>query len=311
MAFSVLEPVTITDAMLTSVSVAAEDDSAVWVSGQPGNSYQLHDVRHRVETHSVYERVKVSDSAAGETTPPESDPVHWHRMRPTNKWAMFDPYPRTRTVAQERLEVVLRPGGFITALWLGGVRAQTAQVKVQSRPGGTVVYISPERRMDRALRDRWSLYWMARPQFAEDDLHLGLRPCIDPVITVTLTGQGEVGLGILLAGQTVRLGETFWGASAGPVGNSYVDFKEDGTAQWLRRDPTRALVGTVEVLARDTNLVNRVISRLDGTPALYIASEQPGHEPLRVFGFLQNQPSQLLRLENAVRSTQPINVIGL
>lgn len=311
MAFNVLEPVTITDAMLAATSLAAEDDSPVWQAGQAGNGYALGDKRHRVQTHSVYERIKRADSGAAENTPPENDPEHWLRMGPTNKWAMFDPYTRTRTRADQRLRVQLRPGGFITAVWLGGVQAQTAQVTVHSRPGGAQVYQSRVRQLDRAVRDRWSLYWLARPYQAEDDLHTGIRPCIDPVITIELGGAGAVGLGIVVVGQMLRLGETFWGASSGPVSNSYIAFEPDGTANWTRRDPTRSLTGSVEVAPRDAGMVSRTLARLDGVPALYIASGHEWHEPLRVFGFMQNQPSQLLRFENARQCIQPVNVTGL
>nr|DAY18257.1 MAG TPA: hypothetical protein [Caudoviricetes sp.] len=311
MAFSVLEPVPITATMVTASSLTVEDDSPVWQSGRPSNSYVVGDKRHRVETHSVYERIKAEASGAAENTPPENDPEHWLYMRPTNKWAMFDAYTRTRTTAQNRLSVTLRPGGFVTAVWLGGLDAKTAKVTVRSRPDGPVVYDSGIRQLDAAVRDRWSLYWLARPHVVEDTLFPNIRPCIDPNITIELTRSGSVGLGMVVLGQLVRIGETQWGAGAGPTSNSFIDFKADGTAKWTRRDPTRTLNCNVEVQPRDANMVSRLLARLDGVPALYIASSRQRHEPLRVFGFMQNQPSQVLRFENVKQCMQPINVIGL
>lgn len=307
--FGVLDRVDLTDAMI-STTLEAEDASAVWVAGQAANSYALGDLRHRVQTHSVYERIKTETVTTAENTPPEADDTHWKRMRPTNRGAAFDIYTNTRTRAAGSLTLTLRPGRMVTVVYTGGLKALTSRVQVAPFGSPDAVLDTGVRNMDQAMRDRWSLYWMSQPLLADDDLLLGVLPCLDPVITIELTHTDQVELGIVQVGTFVRLGETEWDAGAGPVDNSFYNFRADGSIEWMPRDPSRTMSGIVHVDARDARMVDKTVSRQVGRPFLYVGSHLPEHSALRVFGFLQMQQQQLLRFKNPKDCSLPFTVVG-
>jgi hypothetical protein len=310
--FSLLDSLALAlDGTVTSVASGGaeipEDPTPVWKPSAPAGTYAIGTEVHRVETHTVYTRL--TDHTGAETTPPENDSVNWLAMRASNRMAAFDIYRKTQTAADGDLTIVLRPAGFVTDLWLAGLQAQTVEVTVQAGPDGEEVWHAGPIGLDNALIDRWSLYWDEPQHLADDWLFTHVEMCPDPVITITLLNDGPVLLGSVQAGRTKRIGETRWGAGGGPIDNSFYDFEADGTAKWVRREPTTMLECQVEVDPADANYVDHLIRSRIGVPTLYISSELQRHGALRVFGFLQSIQPQTF--DNVKTNTLPIHVTGL
>ena len=98
----VIKPITITSGMLLSSSVP-ETDYAAWSAA---TAYALGAKVIRTSMHRIYQRL-VSGTTA---TAPESDPVNWLDIGPTNRWAMFDGEISTSTTKATSLAVTLAPG---------------------------------------------------------------------------------------------------------------------------------------------------------------------------------------------------------
>ena len=97
-------PITITDAMLVSSSVA-ETDYTAWSAG---TAYSVGNrvMRAVAGVHANFERLVAGTTA----TAPENDPINWVRVGPTNRWAMLDGAVGTSTSGTASISVTLTPG---------------------------------------------------------------------------------------------------------------------------------------------------------------------------------------------------------
>ena len=96
-------------------------------------SYGPGDVVLRTTTHRIYEALDHTTNHV-----PENNPAEWAVVGPTNTWAMFDNVLSTSTEATSTIEVVIRPGVFVTSLALLGVVGGTVTVVQKDAPGGTI-----------------------------------------------------------------------------------------------------------------------------------------------------------------------------
>ncbi|WP_137898354.1 hypothetical protein [Sphingomonas sp. 2SG] len=118
----VLQPITVTDAVLTSSSVA-EDDAIEWSSagGYPAGTRVV-----RRGTHRVYQSIIASNIG----NDPASTVGAWLDVGPTNRWAMFDQAIGSTTTDDNAITVALRPGPAVSGLAILDTNA--ARVRVQA-----------------------------------------------------------------------------------------------------------------------------------------------------------------------------------
>jgi len=120
----VLQPITITDAVLISSSVA-EDDAIEW---SPAGGYPAGTRVVRRGTHRVYESIIASNIG----NDPAATVGAWIDVGPTNRWAMFDQAIGSTTTDDNVITVTLRPGPAVSGLAILDTNA--AKVRVQA-PG--------------------------------------------------------------------------------------------------------------------------------------------------------------------------------
>lgn len=280
-----LVPKPLTDAMLTSSTVAAPDvavDGAAWVSGDP---YALGDFCCRPTTRRVYQ---CALAHTGVTTPPEDDPTRWTDVRPMNRWAMFDSYISTRTQGPSPLTVVLRPG-FINAAVVYGAVGSQATLTYKDGPGGTVL-----RTLTRSLYEPSTGWWdylfgtrRARSKLVMRDLPI--RP--DPELTLTIEGTGTVGCGLLGFGDlrplsTVANFGTQLGARAEPITYSYIKTEADGTVKIVRKGSATNLRMSVMLADVDGDAALAAIQSVLDVPVAVIGSDADRFDGLNGFGLI-------------------------
>ena len=279
----VMRPIDITAPLILATTIAAEDPSAVWAAGQAANSYVLGDLRHRAETHRVYERVKVEAAATAEHTLPENDPYHWKNIRPTNKWAAFDPWRLSdKSTVNNTLRWVLRPMQFVDAVWLGGISG-AARFSIVARYMG-VEYFRQEGSMEGAMRTNWYRYWTEPFVLATDALAIGMPIRPDPEIEIELTGPGAVSLGFICLSKLAILGETRFGAKTNIVDFNTVKQLIDGGVNVTMRGSAREMEATARIDVPNARYADSVLESVRGRPALVIGADRPVYEALRVFG---------------------------
>lgn len=276
----IIEPTTITDAMLTS-STVAETDFAAW---NGATAYTTGNKVIRTSTHRIYERLTNGTTA----TAPELDTTNWLDIAPTNRWAMFDNVVGTATNAATTLTVVLEPGSIsgLAALELVG---SELSVSMKDESGGAVVY-SETINLDGSIIDDIFDWFFAEYEQLTDvvltDLPSQYTEC---ELTISVTPiSGNVEIGVFKVGRVIEIGNTLAGAKVGITDYSKKETDDFGnTIITVRSYSKRA---SFDVLTDKANF-NKIFRRLAGlraTPAVYIGCEAAGYEPMIVYGFYKD-----------------------
>ena len=277
---NIITPITITDAKLTS-STLAEDTTSAWVSG----TYAVGDFRHVVATHRVYKCAV----AGSRTISPELDPTNWVDVRPTNKWAPFDIYTSTAAATVTTMTYVLTPGYF-NAIALYGLTGSQYSLTVKDEAGGTTIFS----RSGYLYADPigWYEYLFGTLRNITKLVFTGIpiRPAAEITLTITAATGEAVGLGMVAVGDYVSLaGEGDWGgalqgASAEPVTYSYIKTNDDGTTSIVRRHAATNLRVTVALPRTEADAVLQAMQNVLDVPVAWIASGASGYAGLSTFG---------------------------
>lgn len=280
----VLAPITLTDAMLSSSTIAepAAGETA-WVSAA---AHTLGDQRIRATTHKVYEALITH---TGRTALPEVDTTYWLEIGPTAKWAVFDTEISTASTIVTPLTYVLRPG-FFNAIAFYGLDGTNISVSVKDAPAGAVIYSYSGDLL--SLPMDW-YDWAFGPIKTRTKLILdGITPYPDAELTLTITAAVgvTVGAGMIVVGDLrAFMGEVDWGGveygvSAEPVNYSRISTDQYGTTRIVNGRSVTDMRGKV-VMPRDAAdyfLAN--VQEVLSTPCAWIATEAAGYEGLNVFG---------------------------
>jgi hypothetical protein len=246
-----LQPETITDAVLTSSSVA-EADHAEWSAG---TVYPMGARVIKAATHRIYE----STAAGNVGADPAGSSGKWLDVGPTNRWAMFDQALGTVTSAA---------GSIIVSLDVDAVSA----VALLDVVAATV-------RVEAAGYDRTIAVGEGAVTFLD-------LPAGTSAILVTVTGAGTVSVGTLLAGPLVALGVTEASPTAGITDYSRKETDDFGEVTvveraWAKRMSTRSLIRTAAL----DDAVSR-ITAVRTRPSLWIG--EAGTDSLTIYGFFKD-----------------------
>lgn len=287
--FGVLDAPTITDSMVVSIT----DDSGelaedlVATDWDAATSYAIGDEVSRATTHRVYSRLVAGTTA----TEPENDPTNWHDMRPTNRWAAFDLYASTQMVGEGELTITLKPAGFVTGVWLGGLLADEATVEVRSgSAGGPVVYAERSVYLAGMGRYDWQTFFIAPQAQMSSAYWGGIQIDADPVVIIKLHQLGgSPRVGTIQAGQFVGVGFTRSNADFGRVRYSTQNYRADGTIDFTRR-PSGGDVNLTALLSPEQAIaLDGLLEKFDARPALWIGSTKNTHAPLTKFGVIEGR----------------------
>lgn len=304
---NVLVPITITDAMLTSSTVAepAAGETA-WVSA---GAYAVGDLRIRTTTHRVYKCVQAH---TGRTALPEVDSAYWLDVYATNKWSVFDKFASTQSTIVTPLTVVLRPG-FCNAVALLDLDGATVSLSYKDAPGGTVV----DTRTISLLDDPLDWYDWAFGTFRTKSkvIFENLVPYADPELTISVTAAGgaTVKCGMVALGDYRNLldqaeyGGPEYGATAEPVTYSYIKTDEYGNTVIKQRGSASDMRIRVVLPKGNSDVALATVQSVLDVPAVWVASTKAGYAGLTVFGLASGS----LSYDNYAYDTFSINVKGM
>ncbi|MFD1950279.1 hypothetical protein ACFSGX_05800 [Sphingomonas arantia] len=244
-----LQPATVTDAVLT-VSSVPETDAPAW---DAETTYPIGARVIRGSTHRIYESLAAGNLGNDPATPAG----RWLDLGPTNRWAMFDQALGTMTTANGAIVVTL-DAGVAGAIALLDVKAATVRVQALG--------------YDRTV-----------PAAADTITFLDLPA--GPV-NVRISGDGAVSVGTMLIGRCVGLGITEASPTAGITDFSRKvvdDFGEVTIVEraWAKKMTAKALIRTdaLDVVA------NRIVA-VRARPCLWIG--QSGLDSLTIYGFFKD-----------------------
>lgn len=247
-----LQPIAVTPAILSASSIP-ENDYAEWSAGV---TYPLGARVIMAATHRIYE----SGAAGNVGNDPSGTSGKWRDVGPTNRWAMFDQALGSVSTATNALTVVLA-ASTVDALALLDVTGTSVRVEsagydrtLAPNASGTVTFL---------------------------DLPRSAAP-----ITVTVNGNGAVGVGTLLIGKLVALGATVDSPKASITDFSRKEADEFGDVQvveraWAKRMSVQAMIQTEAI-----DVVAGRIAAVRATPSLWIGKD--GLETLTAYGFFKD-----------------------
>lgn len=278
-----VRPFAITDANMTSNAVEAtplwNGDTAYVV----GDSVALG--------HRLYEAALPS-AGNNPTAPIVGGIVYWIDTGPTNTWAAFDNQTMTQTTATDELVITIQVAGRADSIGLLNINAAAGNVTV--RVGGEVAFSQDFSLVSTAGIYDWSTYLFEPIERATTFVSTALPNSYNPEITITLTGDGEVGVGQVTLGYAFDLGKTLYPAELDF--QSYSEFEEDGfgviTGIIKRGYRDR---GRFNVWVEDDRVssVSRILRDYNAVPVLIIASEK--YDATIYFGLLTNSRVVLSR----------------
>lgn len=281
----VIPPVTITQAMLTSSTIAEPDaGETAWVSG---TTYAIGDVRIRTSTHRQYRRA----TAGAGTTPPESDATNWQDIGPTNRYNMLDRNRSTRSSSASPLTVVITPGVRFDSLGLCGmVNVDSAAITITN--GASTLYTKTLTLKSRAGGSFFNYFFggFTRKSLA---VLFGLPLNAGNVLTITFTASsGNVQVGAVILGLSQYVGKAVYGASDSALNYSNVTRSTiDGTATFNSVANIPANKFSLLVEKQHLNNCRALREKLNGVIALYVGLETDGDdyfEALTKLGFARS-----------------------
>lgn len=193
---TVIKPIVVTDAMLTSHSVA--EDEAVY---DAGDTYSIGDARRYGDNHDLFSSLQNSNMGNTPVKWPDSTSF-WYDEGKTMRWNMFDLTTNIQTEGASPMTVVLEPGEPITALSFDTLESDT--IIINEAVSGY------SKTIDTRTRDAtdWYSYWYEpfryRRIVSVYDIPAGVSA---PVITVTfINSTGTAKCGGFVMGRHYTLG---------------------------------------------------------------------------------------------------------
>lgn len=281
MTTSIIKPSPVSDAMLSS-STVAETDYTAW-SATTNYTVGTRVMRAVTGLHRNYE----NRIAGVDASTPETAPTRWTDIGPTNKWAMFDDVVGTVTQAATNLTVVLRPGA-VGGLALLELTGNQAIITMKNAPGGSIVY-SKTVSLDGTLIS--SFYeWFYTEYEQLTDVVLSDLPAhfFTPELTISITSSSTVSCGVCKFGGVIAIGSAQNGATVGIVDYSRKSVDPFGNYSITKRAFSKRADLKIITEAVQFNRIFRTLADIRSTPCIFIGTEIPGYEPLIVYGFYKD-----------------------
>ncbi|MEY5100682.1 MAG: hypothetical protein RJA36_3401 [Pseudomonadota bacterium] len=280
----VIVPVTLTDAMLTSSSVA-ETDHTAWSNA---TAYSVADrVRYvATDVHKIWECIQAHTNKDPTSA---ANAAYWSEVSPTNRWKMFDQASGTSTTATTEIDVVLEPGR-IDALALFDVDAHTVRVRMTTVAEGT--FYDQTWTMTGAgdaVAD-WYEYFYSEIGVKTTLVVTELPPIGDAEVRVTITRTGgSVSCGNLVVGMSTVIGEAQVGARPGIIDYSRKETDDWGRTELVQRSFAKRMGLSVRVERARIDTVLRKLSALRATLGVWCAgSATTSYEALQIFGWFRD-----------------------
>ncbi len=200
--------------------------------------------------------------------PLRDDGINWVDVGPTNKYAMFDTLRSTQTFAPSPLTVVIYPGQRIDALGLMNQLADSVTYTITTPGEADVTETISLNGRETAT---WSDYFFGKFKTIPSLVRLDINPYSTSTITVTWTrANGLVGVGGVIVGQQIYLGDTQYDAQAELLNFSKITRDEQGVATMIPRRSIPTTNQQVRFKKGNTRTIRSALEDLNAVPALWV-----------------------------------------
>ena len=220
---------------------------------------------------------------------PDISPLHWVRIGPDNKHAMFDTQVSTQTTSSSPLTVVVATGG-INSLYLGNLQGALVTLTVRNGLAGAIVYQQTQSLSSSTVADWYQYFFSDTLVNRTSALFVGIPTLTAAHATIELSGTGTVAIGQVAFGRTQGLGLVRLGAQSGIRDYSRKETDEFGTTTFVVRGYSKWLSVQLFVERARFNVVQRNLYALSSQPCVWIGADDcPEYdEALTVFGYFKD-----------------------
>lgn len=276
-ALSIVQPVTVTDAMLISTDIP-ENDYPVWASG---TTYAAG-VRV-ILTHKVYESLQ----AANINNNPTASPAWWIEVGPTNRWKAFDTSNSTQTVGTgtpPKISYTLRPGQAINCLAVLNVtNATTLRVRLVDAVYGTV-YDETVDFSALPLASNWWAWFFGQKRRQTQHVALDLPAYPNADLILEFNGGTGLAVGVIMFGQQQRYGlGVRYGARVGIQDYSRKETNEFGDTELVVRAFAKRANFGLFIDGNEVDPLQNYLASVRAVPCLWVGTND--YEATVVFGF--------------------------
>ncbi len=272
-------PLTITEGMLTSSTLAETEHSAY----AGGTTYASGDLV--IYAHRIYESLQSSNT--GHTPGLTASSTWWLDTGPTNKWAMFDGSVSTASADTADIEVVITPAAIINSV--ACISAVGASIRVQMHDGATSVYDETQSLDSTPITD-WEEYFFASQVLAGELIFEDLPRYLSATVTVTVAeASGSASIGVVTLGTIHELGVTLAGATAGITDYSRKSTDDFGTTTLTQRTFAKRSNQRLWIDSSELRRVQTLLASLRATPCVWVGEDDTGlFSPLVIFGWFRS-----------------------
>lgn len=274
----IIRPVTITDAMLTSSTVAETDHAAY----NGATTYALGDkVIVTTADHSIYESLQAANT--GNT--PATSPAWWLKISATNRWKAFDVKVADQVSRTTDINYVLAPGA-IDAISLLNIDGTSVQITMTDPTDGVVFDQTIDLTSTQNVIDGYT--YCFEPIIRRTDLAVfDLPPYSAASVSITVTNTGGTAkLGELIIGRASRLGYTEYDPSIGIVSYSRKDTDTFGNFIVVKRAYSKRMSCNLFLDNAYVDEVVRQLSLYDAIPLVWVAADD--FSSLIVYGYYRS-----------------------
>lgn len=258
----IIDPITVTDAMLTSTNVL-ENDHAAWNSG---TTYAAGDRCISTVTHRIYQSVGSGNLNNDPTLAANVD--LWLLVSATNRWKAFDNRIVDQTVKSGNMTYRLTPGTLCTAMAFFGLLGDSVRIQVTDSIDGAT-YDQTFTLLDVGHVIDYITYCFAPPRQLTR-LVVGNIPLYDTgYIDITIADGTETRVGEIVLGLQSNIGESLVGSRLGIIDYSLKTVDDFGNTTLEQRPFADTVTFEVAFPTVDAERVKTLVASLRARGAVY------------------------------------------
>lgn len=282
-AINIVNPVTITESKLVSTNIA-ENDYPAWSSA---TAYASGVRVIRTSTHRVYESLQASNT----NNAPETSPLWWVEVGPTNRWRVFDSSNLSQTVnvggSPIAITYTLQPGEAIGCVAILNITGGSNVSITMTDPTYGVVYSQQDTIGNLPPGpDWWNWLFGSRVslvQYVKTDLPT--YPAAS--IQITVTGDSSLALGVVLVGKNANFSMGMkYGARVGIQDYSRKETNEFGDPVFVERAFAKRASFDVMLENAEIDALQSYLTSIRAKPVLWVASNE--YSATVIYGFYKN-----------------------
>lgn len=273
----VLEPITVTDAMLNASNVP-ETDYPVWASG---TAYVAGNRVIRLSTHRIYEAIAPS---TGQTPELDLTATYWLDIGATNRWRAFDKKLGDKVSQAGSLSYTITPATLVDSFAFFGIEASELTLIITDPTEGEIYNESFELIDNSGVIDAWT-YVYEPLEYVTEKFVRGVPVYSGVEVQIILSSPETANVAEIVMGRDRKLGETMVGTGIGITDYSRKERDDFGNALILQRAYSDRVSFIFSFPTSDALRVKRILARLRATPAVFYAGEDTDQYGTTVFGF--------------------------